>query len=382
MKELTVCVLRGKEYIGENLIEVDGGRTKLLLECGVPLTETKRGRVAERKVLTTHYQGVIITHYHPDHCGLLKKKISADGIYMGESTRNILLFRKEICAENIEKIRIMKDGERLFIGDIAVKPYLCDHSAYDSYMIELSFKNERVLYTGDFRANGRKSFSALLSRLPTSVDLLITEGTNLYREQSLQTEKDVEERAVELFQKYGKIFVLQSGLNIDRTVSFYRAAKRTDRIFLQPIKTAETCALLPKIPSAKTFLDCYTYLSVGVGAVQRARLSDTYSKKLLSKYQIAKRDDIVMQVHTGMQGYFCALSRVCNLSGCVLIYSMWSGYKQDCQDFLQELERLGIKLVDLHVSGHANRAAIERLEARVNPKKIWIVHSERPVNNE
>ncbi len=382
MKELSVRVLRGEERIGENLIEVEGGRTKLLLECGVPLTETKKGRLAERKVLSTHYQGVIITHYHPDHCGLLKRKISAEGIYMGENTRNILLLRKEICEENIDKIRVMKDGETLIVGDIAVKPYLCDHSAYDSYMIELFFKNERVLYTGDFRSNGRKSFSALLSRLPTNVGLLITEGTNLYRGKSLRTEKELEERAIKLFQNSGKGFVLQSGLNIDRTVSFYRAAKRTGRIFLQPIGTAETCALLPKIPSAKTFSDCYTYLSTGVGAIQRARLRDTYGEKLLSKYEIAKRNDIVMQVHTGMLGYFRALSGLCDLSESVLVYSMWSGYKKDCQTFLREMETLGIRIIDLHISGHADIMAINRLVERVNPKKICMVHTERPMDNE
>lgn len=41
------------------------------------------------------------------------------------------------------------------IGDIKVTPYLCDHSAFDSYMLLCESKDETVLYTGDFRSNGR-----------------------------------------------------------------------------------------------------------------------------------------------------------------------------------------------------------------------------------
>ncbi len=376
MKALTVDVIRGENRIGENLIEISKGNTKLLLECGIPLLKTEHGAIAERKVLSTHYQGVIVTHYHPDHCGLLKKKISADGIYMGKSTRDILLCRGEICAENLEKIRVMKDGERFLIGDIRIKPYLCDHSAYDSYMIELSVGNERVLYTGDFRANGRKSFSSLLSRLPKKVDLLITEGTNLRRGQSLQTEKDIEEKATQLFGDKGKVFILQSSLNVERTVTFYRAAKRTGRIFLETLQSAENCALLPNIPSPVRFSDCYTYLAVGVDAERRAELRDKYGKKLKSKYSVAQKKNVVMQVHTGMLGYFRALSRLCDLSDSVLVYSMWSGYKKEIAPFLQGVAQLGIKVIDLHVSGHADAATIELLEKRVNPKRVLIVHTE------
>ena len=37
---------------------------------------------------------------------------------------------------------------------------------------------------------------------------------------------------------------------------------------------------------------------------------------------------------------------------------------------------LGISVIDLHVSGHADRTAIKELIKAVNPKKIEFVHTE------
>lgn len=77
---------------------------------------------------------------------------------------------------------------------------------------------ESVLYTGDFRSNGRKSFDALLRSLPRNVDKLLCEGTTLSRESHTAiTEKKLEERAADLFRNAaGPVFVLQSSMNIDQ----------------------------------------------------------------------------------------------------------------------------------------------------------------------
>lgn len=43
--------------------------------------------------------------------------------------------------------------------------------------VKTNYSGKNILYTGDFRGHGRKSYSALLSRLP-QVDILICERTN------------------------------------------------------------------------------------------------------------------------------------------------------------------------------------------------------------
>lgn len=370
---MKVTVLRGRERVGENLIEVTDGKTKILLECGVALTPTPEGNLAEKQVTQTHYDGVIITHHHLDHSGLLRYPICAKAIYMGKITRDILLQDGGICQENRDKIRILQSETPFFIGAIEIIPHLCDHSAMDSYMLELN-ADERILYTGDFRSSGRKSFFALLKRLPTNIDLLITEGTNLGRGYLAETECTVEEKTVELCKKAKKVFVLQSRLNVDRTVTFYRAAKRSKRSFLQTLSSSAVCELTENIPNPITFSDCYTYLSVGESEEKHEQIFARYGKKLLSKYQIARKRNIIMQVHSGMLGYFRELSKLCDLSGSLLVYSLWNGYEPKMREFLEGVSALGVEVVRLHASGHADEKAINLLRKRVNAKREILVH--------
>ena len=107
--------------------------------------------------------------------------------------------------ESVSPAGFLRNMQPVNIGDITVTPFLCDHSAFDSYMLLCEANGERILYTGDFRSNGRKSFDALLKRLPEKVDKLICEGTTLSRENYVTiSEKELEEQAVKLFQeKYG-----------------------------------------------------------------------------------------------------------------------------------------------------------------------------------
>ena len=64
----------------------------------------------------------------------------------------------------------------------------------------------------------------------------------------------------------------------------------------------------------------------------------------------------------------------------LLIYSFWSGYKEteDMKNFLSECEKLGLKIVTLHTSGHADYNAIKQLVERVNPGEIIPIHTEAP----
>ena len=122
---------------------------------------------------------------------------------------------------------------------------------------------EKVLYTGDFRSNGRKSFERLLNALPDKVDKLICEGTTLSRKtQTLLREADLEELAVTEFRSVtGPIFVLQSSTNIDRIVTMYRAAKRSGRVFLQEVYMANVASAIGGSIPNPAFNDVYAFIT-------------------------------------------------------------------------------------------------------------------------
>ena len=375
MKNLQINVLRGENKIGENLIEITDGTTRILLECGVALCETDETRAKEDEVAKTEYDGVIVSHCHADHSGLLKRKLCAKKIFMGKATYKTLEYYGGIHSENLSKIGHYKSEESFYIGEIKITPHLCDHSAYDSYMIEVAKGDDRVLYTGDFRANGRKNFSAFLERISSRVECLITERTNLRL--ANETEKDVEEKAVTLMREYDRIFILQSTLNVDRTVSFYRASVRTGKVFIMSLPCANVGGMYENIPNPLTFSGCYTYLKSKQSNEKYQEVKHTYESKLIGRKEIAQKRKFVMQIHSGMLGYLQKMAQERSLEGSLLIYSMWQGYKEGMEEFLDGVKALGIKMVDLHVSGHADRQTIGKLIRKTCPKEIIMVHCEK-----
>ena len=373
-RELGYTILRGADKIGENLIEVTGYGERILLECGRALFPDEGTERTERYVAGERYSAVIVTHAHEDHCGLLDSPIAAEKIYMGEQTFLMLRDRGRICMENEKKVAFMRSEEPFFIGEIRVLPHLCDHSAADSYMIELSDGVKTILYTGDFRNNGRKSFPTLIKRLPDKVDVLICERT--MDKPNNHSEWDLENEAVAIMQKHREIFLLQSVLNVDRLVSFYRACIRTGTKYLMTPLQAQTTRHWEKVPNPKGYADCYLYLPRKAEEKTHKYLKDKYGEKLIGREKIAAMDRFAMSVSTGMLDYLVKLAEKRDLSNAVLIYSLWSGYKEKMEAFLSGVEKLGIRVVDLHVSGHADKEAIRAIISKTNPTEIRYVHTE------
>jgi ribonuclease J len=118
------------------------------------------------------------------------------------------------------------------IGGFTITPYLTDHSAPDAYMLLIEGQGRRVLYSGDFRAHGRKAqlVKAMIASPPKHVDVLVMEGANLGTNKPVVTEAELEDKFVELARETTRhVFVHWSAQNIDRTVTLFRAAKRTGR---------------------------------------------------------------------------------------------------------------------------------------------------------
>ncbi|MBO4472413.1 MAG: hypothetical protein J5765_01255 [Clostridia bacterium] len=375
-KDLNCTVLRGEDKIGENLIEIEKAGTKVLLECGTPIFPCNSTPLVEEYVCKEHYSAIIISHFHADHSGLLNVPLAADTIFMGKVTFEYLQERGAICQENARKVAFMQSEESFSVGEMKFTPHLCDHSAFDSYMIEVSDGKKTILYTGDFRSNGRKSFSALLGRLPSKVDLLICEKT-IDSPQNM-TERELEEKAVAIMKEHKEIFLIQSASNLDRAVSFYRASKKTATPFLMTPIHVQTLRHYDTAPNPKTFADVYEYFprkqSPDVHDLEKKK----YGEKVIGRDAISKLDRFCMMISMNMEDYLQKLAELRDLSGAVVIYSMWSGYKQENEAFFEKLRDLGVQVVDLHTSGHADGGAIEALIERTNPKEIRYVHTEKP----
>ena len=374
---LTYNVLRGKDKIGENLIEITYGETKLLVELGKALDGDEKLSDVERSVLKRAYDGVIVSHYHADHAGLIGYKIDCP-VFIGKGAYRILGAMSEYCGQALaSNVTTYQNGKPFYIGKIKVTPFLCDHSAFDSYMLLFEAGDKSILYTGDFRFHGRKDKEKLLSRLPKKVDTLICEGTNINSDKPCFSESELESEAVNIFKSTDKpIFILQSSSNIDRLVSFYRAAKRSGRIFYEDNYAALIAqAAGGKIPRPDVFGDVYAFTPRVLHGKRKDMFFEFENKRGLR--QIPKSDSFVMLVRPSMLGYMKKLGERLDLSGAVLIYSMWSGYRQneDMAEFLTEVEKSGIQVKTLHTSGHASAEDVELLKKTVRADNCVTVHT-------
>ena len=198
-------------------------------------------------------------------------------------------------------------GHEITIGDFTVTPFLVDHSGFDSYAFVIKADQKCVVYTGDFRDHGRKKKATDFFRLniPSNIDALLIEGTMMSRgNEEVETEEQIDKKAYEFMKSTPKpVFVLQSSTNIDRLVGMYRAAKRSERIFVMDIFTAHIVSQPEgSIPRPGKFKDIRVFYPSNL---TRRMFEEPVGKELMiqfSRYKISKKE-------LGERNDYCMLIR-------------------------------------------------------------------------
>ena len=377
---MEINIIRGQNQIGGSIIEISSKNAKIILDIGSNLDD-KKIIVPEIEGLfkgESKYDGVLISYYHGDHIGLATKILPEISIYMGEKSYEIHKVSNEyIGKEYLKEPKTFKTEEEFLIGDIKIIPYLCDHSAFDSYMFLLNCEGKKILYTGDFRSNGRKFFEPLLRKLP-KVDVLITEGTNLSNDKIGKinlTEKELEKKGIELLEGNDRpVFVLMAATNIDRIVTFYKIANATKRLFLLDTYVGLiTDTVGGNIPNPRTFSNVRMFLT----NQNKYKILENYPKNKIGRKGIVN-SNFMMCIRSSMKQYLEKYPEEFSFEGCTLFYSMWEGYKKEknTKEFLEFMEEKGVKIISLHTSGHADEKDFDKLIKKVEPKIIIPVHTE------
>ena len=377
---MEINIIRGQNQIGGSIIEISSKSTKIILDIGSNL-EDKEIVVPEIDGLfkgEAKYDGVLISHYHSDHVGLATRILPEIPIYMGEKSYEIHKVSNEYMEkEYLKEPKTFKAEEEFFIGDIKITPYLCDHSAFDAYMFLLDCEGKKILYTGDFRSNGRKSFEPLLRKLP-KVDVLITEGTNLSNNKIGKinlTERELEKKGIEILEGNDRpVFVLMASTNIDRIVTFYKIANTTKRLFLLDTYAGQITATIGgNIPNPRTFSNVKIFQT----SSRKHEILENYKKNKISRDKIAN-SSFLMCVRASMKKYLEKYPEEFSFEGCTMFYSMWEGYKkqENMKEFLKFMEEKGVKTISLHTSGHADEKDFDKLIKKIEPEIIIPVHTE------
>lgn len=200
---MNYTLYRKQAQIGGNIIEISTPTTRILLDIGLELDNQQSIPDIPGLFNAEGIDAVIVTHYHSDHMGLAYHIHNGIPLYMGEMCTKIT--QASDMYKGIPTLTpsgYLKHNQSYKIKDIKITPFLCDHSAFDSYMILCETDQTSILYTGDFRAHGRKPKAWLFDDLPKQVDTLICEGTTLSRAHyQAKTEAQLEEECVSLFKE-------------------------------------------------------------------------------------------------------------------------------------------------------------------------------------
>jgi ribonuclease J len=249
---MRVRIHRGSKEIGGSCIEVEADGARVVLDVGKPLSAGWNDEVALPAVPglaeggDPSLLGVLISHSHLDHYGLLPQVSPDVPIYAGAATACMMaaaaFFSR--ASANVTVAEPFVDRQPIKIGPFTVTPYLADHSAFDAYSILVEADDRRLFYSGDIRGHGRKAslFDRLVSQPPLGVHALLLEGTHIgssgHVREAVTTESEVEAAMAATFRSTtGLAAVVSSAQNIDRLVTVYKACRRAGRTLLVDLYT-------------------------------------------------------------------------------------------------------------------------------------------------
>lgn len=275
---------------------------------------------------------MVLSHPHADHYGLLRKAAVNTRVYLGQDSQNLLRAALPFTTFGLDLTNgvAYRDRQSFEVGPFRITPFLVDHSAFDAYSLLVEAAGRRLFYTGDFRSHGRKpgAFKRLLAEPAIKgVDVMLMEGTHLGRQghADAQTEATLEDDVTEsISNAKGLVLACFSGQNIDRVVTFWKAARRAGRTFVADAYLAHILEALNRstLPKPPVFLP--KSMKAKLIRENNTEVVLPFRRRRVYLEQIADRaNKLVMMFRSSMTHEFEGLG--C-LKGGKLIYSQWPGY--------------------------------------------------------
>jgi ribonuclease J len=391
---MRVCIHRGAREIGGNCVELEASGKRLVIDIGRPLDAPLDYRLdvpGISGVPDGALLGVVLSHPHQDHYGLVEQLDPLVPIYVGRAAAAILE-AAVFFAPSGARLRpagFLADREPVELGPFVLTPYLVDHSAFDSYALLIEADGRRLFYSGDFRAHGRKAALAdrLRNRPPRNVDVLLLEGTHVRADGQApagRDESDVELAMADVFRHTrGLVNIFSAAQNIDRLVTIYRACKRAKRTLVIDLYTATIAAATdkdtipqPGFPNLRVYVPNRQRILVKESAefdrVEAIRPHRVFLEEIRTD---PNRFVMVLQGST-----LSEIARAGCLKDAAAIWSLWAGYleRRSGAGVARLLEEHGVPLTHLHASGHAPIEDLQALAASLAPARVVPIHSAAP----
>jgi ribonuclease J len=409
---MKLTIHRGSKEIGGSCIELTTATTRLVLDLGLPLVDSKRdpfdGRAALVKPLddlkaakvvpavpglfdtdNSPPDAILLSHAHLDHAGLLHLSRPTVPIYATKGTSKAMLAAAVFAGQkelDRERFREVVSRQSFQAGDCRITPLAVDHSIFGSVAFLVEAGGKVLLYSGDLRNHGRKPgmMRDLLEQVKERpVDVLVMEGTHFGsdKEQGI-TEFELEEKVVELIQTAPALVLASfSALDLDRLVTLYRSAQRTGRIFVADAYTAFVLHLVgseAKVPRPTRENGIRVYFN---RSFERRNIENLQAKFRPDRIELSevldepKRHLMVFRPSMTDLDFGGRLPHRCRC-----LYSYWKGYlvKPDWVELQAQLAQAEGDFIPAHTSGHIYIADLIAFVKAVAPGKVVPVHTFEP----
>lgn len=409
---MKLTVHRGAKEIGGSCVELTTRTTRLVLDLGLPLVDANREPFDSRAAMakspellkaekvippisglfdTDHPppDGVLLSHAHLDHAGLLHLSRSTVPIFATSGTSKMMLAGAVFAGQremDRTRFREVVSQQPVQIGDCRVTPLAVDHSIYGSVAFLIEAEGKTILYSGDFRNHGRKPgmLRDLLDHLKAkTVDVLICEGTHFGsdKEQGL-TEYQLESRIVELIRTAPALVLATfSALDVDRIVTLYKAAQEAGRVFVVDGYAAFVMYLIgrrTKVPRPSKEMGIRVFFNE---LFERRKLDNIREKFLGDRIELTE----ILAEPTKHLMVFRPSMREFDFNGtlptqCRCLYGYWKGYlpRPDWVELQKHIADVGGDFIQAHVSGHAYIADIISFVNSMNPRTVIPIHTFEP----
>lgn len=385
---LILTVHRGTRAIGGSVIELALDGERLLLDAGRPLDTPRDASALPASLDLSRPATVLFSHSHQDHWGCLGELPRDWPVMAGAKAAELIRLSAALFGQVIDRPMATwhSCSPAFTIGAFRITPVLTDHSAPDAYMLLIEAAGKRLLYSGDFRCHGRKGalVEAMIACPPPAIDVLVMEGTNLGTTKPVMTEAALEHAFVGLAQATsGHLFVNWSAQNVDRTVTLYRAARRSGRTLVVDLYGADVlqrmapgthlpCPGFPGLAVLVTPVGQRLYARHGraawVDAIARGGYATSRRRVAVGQPAIILTRDTMLRdfAHAGL-GFD---------KHDAYVFSNWRGYleEDDPKSGWAQALSAGVSVRHLHTSGHASPRDLARFAAAIRPRVLVPVH--------
>lgn len=386
---LKIISLGGLGEIGKNITVYECGEDILVVDCGLAFPDEDLLGVdmviPDFTYLTRNRErvrGIFLTHGHEDHIGALPyllREVNAP-VYGTALTLGLVegKLREHGLAGKV-KLAVVRPGETIKAGCMAVEFIHVNHSIPDSCALAVHTPDGVVVMTGDYKIDYTPIGSEVidLARFGElggqGVLALLADSTNAERPGSTPSERVVGETFDKLFKRAGKkrIIIATFASNVHRIQQAIDAAVKTGR------KVAFFGRSMLNVVAVSQALG---YLTVKPGVIIDVEQMRSYG------------DDQLVLICTGSQGE--PMSALTRMSAgdhrqvkvgpndyIILSAHPIPGNEKLVGNVVNDLMKLGADVIyertyNVHVSGHACQDETKMLLSLTRPKFFVPVHGE------